>query len=251
MKVLCIQAPRLQASEALAYIEKILNKFNGQEFQLVAFPEKWVTNALPENDSTLREIIGYFQDFSGRRGCSVVPGSFSIERDGNLYNSSPFIHNGEVQGFQDKISLFKIENGRYAKGKGVRIFDMGNLKVAIAVCYDLDFPYFAKMAVANGASLIVNPSLITAEFREMWHIYVKGRSLETRLPVVSINSISEPFHGGSIVTRMKPSNGGIFLEQEFLGNHEAKIVKTNPEDMGEYIAARHSEDPGSYSLNSR
>ncbi len=251
MKVLCVQAPRLQANEAMPYLRKVLGRFSEHEFQLVAFPEKWVTNALPETDSTLQEILDYFQDFSSLHGCTVVPGSFSMERNGELYNSSPFIHGGKLKGFQDKISLFKLENGRYARGNDVKIFSAGNMKVAVAVCYDLDFPYFAKMAVANGASLIVNPSLITAEFMEMWHIYVKGRSLETRLPVVSVNSISEPFLGGSIITRMKPRNGGIFLEWEIIGKHEAQIVETNPEEMSEFITARQAEDPGSYKLNSR
>ena len=97
------------------------------------------------------------------------------------------------------------------------------------------------MVAGDGGSLIVNPSLITSEFKEVWHIYVKGRSLETRLPVISINSLSNPFLGGSIVTRMRPRNGGIFLEEELLGTNEARIVETNPEDMREYIDSRQAK----------
>lgn len=232
-------------------MEGILDKFSGSAFHIVVLPEKWITTAMPEDDPALQQILLSFQRLSVKKSCIVIPGSFSIEREGRLYNASPFIQGGTVLGFQDKISLFRDENGKYAKGNEIRLFSAGSLKVSIAVCYDLDFPYFAKMAAGNGASLIVNPSLISAEFKEMWHIYVKGRSLETRLPVISVNSSSDPFLGGSIITRMRPQNGGIFLEQELLGKEEARIVETNPEDMRGYIEARHAEDPGSYGLNSR
>lgn len=241
----------MPGDEALSYLEKTINRISGHEFQMVVLPEKWITSPMPENDPVFQEIMGFFQELSEKNRCSIVPGSFSIERNGGLYNSSPFIHEGKILGFQDKISLFKGENGKYSNGNEIRIFNAGGLKVSIAVCYDLDFPYFAKVAAANGASLIVNPSLISSEFRDMWHIYVKGRSLETRLSVVSINSLSDPFLGGSIVTRMKPGNGGVFLEQELLGSEEARIVETNPEEMRNFIEARQAEDPGFYGLNSR
>ena len=251
MKVLAIQAPRMQADDAILYLEKTFKKFDEQDFQLAVLPEKWITTAMGENDPLLNHILDFFCDFSRKKNCTVIPGSFSIERSGRLYNSSPFIHNGGLHGFQDKISLFKAENGRYTRGKEIRVFDAEQIKVSIAVCYDLDFPYYAKMAIKNGAALIVNPSLIDSEFKDMWHIYVKGRSLETRLPVISVNSISDPFRGGSIITRMRPENGGIFLESELLGNAETTVAETNPELMGKYIESRDAEDPGSYALDSR
>ena len=251
MKVLCIQAPRMHSGEAEAFLDRILKKYDRDEFQMLVLPEKWITNNLEEKDPVFQALLNTFEEISEKYSCDVIPGSFSLARNGHLYNSSPFIHRGKILGFQDKISLFKGENGNYSKGDQIKIFDAGSLKISIAVCYDLDFPYFAKMVAGNGGNLIVNPSLITSESKDMWHSYVKGRSLETRLPVISINSSSDPFLGGSIVTRMRPRNGGIFLEEELLGATESRIVETNPEDMREYIDSRHAEDPGTYSLNIR
>ena len=241
----------MHSGEAEAYLDRIMKKYDKDEFQMLVLPEKWITNNLEENDPVFQALLNTFEEISEKYSCDVVPGSFSIARSGKLYNSSPFIHRGKVLGFQDKISLFKGENGNYSKGDKIKLFDAGSLKISIAVCYDLDFPYFAKMVAGNRGNLIVNPSLITSEFKDMWHIYVKGRSLETRLPVISINSSSDPFLGGSIITRMRPRNGGIFLEGELLGATESRIVETNPEDMREYIDSRHAEDPGTYGLNQR
>ncbi len=251
MKVLAVQAPRISADDALSYVKNILNRFEQKDFQLVVLPEKWITTTMSENHQVLKEILDFFREYSKENDCSVVPGSFSILRKDGLFNSSPFIHKGEILGFQDKISLFRVENGKYSRGNEIRVFSAGNIKVSIAVCYDLDFPYYAKMAVKNGASLVVNPSLISSEFKDMWHIYVKGRSLETRLPVISVNSISDPFQGGSIITRMRPQSGGVFLEEELLGSDEVRIVETNPEQMWKYIESRQDEDPGSYDLATR
>ena len=251
MKVLCIQAPRIPAGDAETYLKGVLKKYAEDEFQMIVLPEKWITNSLEEKDPVFQALINAFREASDKYSCDVIPGSFSLERNGKLYNSSPFIHGGKVIGYQDKISLFKGEIGKYSSGDRIRLFNSCSLKISIAVCYDLDFPYFAKMVAGDGGSLIVNPSLITSEFKEMWHIYVKGRSLETRLPVISINSLSDPFLGGSIVTRMRPRNGGIFLEEELLGTNESRIVETNPEDMREYIDSRQAEDPGIYNLKKR
>lgn len=251
MKILCIQAPRMHSGDAEAYLDRVLKNYDKDEFQMMVLPEKWITNNLEEKDPVYEALLNTLKEISEKYNCDLVPGSFSLARNGKLYNSSPFIHWGKVLGYQDKISLFKGENEHYSKGDVIRLFDSGSLKISIAVCYDLDFPYFAKIVAGNGGNLIVNPSLITSEFKDMWHIYVKGRSLETRLPVISINSSSDPFLGGSIVTRMRPRNGGIFLEEELLGTTESRIVETNPEDLREYIDSRHAEDPGTYNLNKR
>lgn len=76
----------------------------------------------------------------------------------------------------------------------VHIFKTHFERIATPVCYDLDFPYFRKIASLDGASIIINPSLIRNTLHGMWQLYVAARSLENRLNVASTNSISNPFN---------------------------------------------------------
>lgn len=248
MRVLCVQTKRIQSESAVDYVEKLGQDIDALDFDLMVLPEKWLASSITTDDKVWKELISIFQDISLKHEAAVAPGSFSMIRGGNMYNSAPVITSGKLQGFQDKISLYKIENGRYSRGNEIKTFEFRDMRFSVPVCYDLDFPYFSKIAVKKGADFLVNPSLIVSEFADMWHIYVRGRSLENRLPVISVNSASEPFMGKSIVTRMRPEIGGILLETTVMDNGHFEIIETNSNELRGHVKSRISEDPGEYNL---
>lgn len=246
MKVLCVQTPRMPYGSAFSYLEDLKSEIRDMEFDFMILPEKWLTTEIEQNGEEWNQLMSFFLSVSREHSATIVPGSFSVLREGSLFNTAPVISGGKIQGSQDKIALFQNEKNRYTKGDGIMLFQAGDLPFSVAVCYDLDFPYFAKMAIEMGAQFIVNPSLIEAEFKEMWHIYVKGRSLENRLVVMSVNSSSEPFRGGSIVTSMRPFKKGVFIETASMDTEHYRLFTTNPEDMSEHIDSRKEEDDGTY-----
>lgn len=248
MKVLCVQTPRMPLEKSATYLVELSEEVSNLEFDLMVLPEKWVNSSTSVESEQWMEILANFITLSTDHNAAIVPGSFSFAREDGLYNSAPVIIEGRLAGFQDKISLYKNENGKYRSGSDINVFELNGMKFSVPVCYDLDFPYFAKIAVDKGANFLVNPSLISSEFKEMWHIYVRGRSLENRLPVISVNSLSEPFNGGSIVTRMHPKNGGIILESVVMGEEHHRIIETNSGELEEYVKARRLEDFGIYSF---
>lgn len=249
MKVLCVQAERIVSGNAYDYVEQLKHDVEGYTFDMMVLPEKWISSEFQRDSELLSELLSQFRDISERHSSVVIPGSYSIWRDDSLYNSAPVIDNGKILGFQDKISLFLKENGRYTRGKEINTFRAGGVTIAVPVCYDLDFPYYAKLSVDRGAEMLINPSLIASDFREMWYIYVRGRSLENRLPVVSVNSSSSPFNGGSVVTGMHPRNGGIILENSSMGRESMKLFETDVEGLREFVRSRRAEDPGMYGLS--
>ncbi len=246
MKVLCVQSPRTDVENAGFYVSELFEETGGLDFDLMVLPEKWVSTTVSQDEGDWKSLLESFAAYSREHRAIVVPGSFSVLRDGKLYNSAPVFINGRLEGFQDKIALFRMENDSYARGRSISVFGDESLKFAVPVCYDLDFPYFAKIAVEKGADFLVNPALIASEFAEMWYIYVKGRSLENRLPVISVNSLSDPFLGGSVVTRMRPQKGAIFLETENLGRDHFRIVETNSTELRDFARSRINEDFGQY-----
>lgn len=248
MKVLCVQSKRMAEEVSGSYINGLKNDVSKLDFDLMVLPEKWITSEFDEHSEKLADVISTFENISEEHSCIVAPGSFSIRRGGFLYNSAPVISDGRLLGYQDKIALFKNENGKYDRGNEIKAFKTGRITLSVAVCYDLDFPFYAKVAIEKGSELLINPSLISREFKEMWYVYVKGRSLENRLPVVSVNSSSEMFGGGTVVTSMKPHNGGILLGTRFLGTEHFAVMESNVEEVGPFIRSRKEEDFGSYSF---
>ncbi len=249
MRIASVQAPRCGKASAVGYIESLAHELEIIEPDLVVLPEKWVTDHFDQDSYELQNILDTFRDMSASSGYSIVPGSFSIVRNNKLYNSSPFIRAGQLQGFQDKISPYRNERSLYEPGENINVFDAGSIRISIAVCYDLDFPYYAKVAVARGARMLVNPSLIVKEFHDMWYIYVRGRSLENRIPIVSVNSLSDPFNGGSLVTWMNYTDAGVILKDSGPSRSHITMAEIDEGSVEGPLLSRFNEDPGEYRIS--
>ncbi|MEM0158699.1 MAG: carbon-nitrogen hydrolase family protein [Thermoplasmataceae archaeon] len=247
ISVLAVQAPRMRIKDAAAYFQSAIQRTGGKEFDFILFPEKWVLDELSERSSEFQELLNIFCKYSDAYGCVVLPGSFSLLDGGKLFNTAPVIYRGSVLGFQEKISLFRSEVGKYTPGKEVRVFE-GNVKFSIAVCYDIDFPYYSRIAAQKGADVILNPSLIQAKFHEMWHLYVLARSLENRIPIVSVNSLSEPFGGNSVSTILVDNGDGVMIHADRAERMEIAVFRIDVGNMRELRRKRLMEDPGTYGL---
>ena len=249
--IAAVQAPRMSIDEAYEYVSgKLEESLKGTEYDVLLMPEKWINGNIEEAAEGIGRIIRHFTELSRDTGSVIVPGSFSVYRNGKLFNSAPVIFNGKILGWQDKIALFREEKKYYTQGKEIRVFDAAGLKIGVAVCYDADFPYFTKVAVSKGAEIMLNPSLIVKKFHDMWYIYIKSRSLENRVPYVSVNSISDPFYGSSIITRPEPYDFGVKLYYETFSDETVIKSRVNISTLRDLISTRFQEDPGSYSLNS-
>ena len=250
VNVAAVQSPRMSMEQALEYVTgELAEILENQKYDILLLPEKWINGNIEQATEDIGKIVGHFADLSRKTGSVIVPGSFSIYRDDKLYNSSPVIFGGEILGWQDKITLFREEKKYYTSGKEIGVFNAGGLKLGVAVCYDADFPYFTKVAVSRGAEIMLNPSLIVNKFHDMWYIYIKSRSLENRIPFVSVNSISDPFNGSSIITKPEPYDFGVKLRSEIFGKEPLISSRIELGPLRELITRRFDEDPGSYSLN--
>jgi|YelNatPaOPRAMG01_1025707.scaffolds.fasta_scaffold00185_11 omega-amidase len=234
--------------ESLDLIRHRISPFIAKEKpDFIVLPEKWIMQRYDEDSDRLKEIMDIFCEISSKHDCTIVPGSLGIYRKGKLYNSAPVISEGKLRGWSDKISLYRIEKNEFSSGEEIEVFNGSGIPFSVAVCYDLDFPYYTKVAIRKGARLLINPSLIHERFHDMWHIYVTGRSLESRIPVVSVNSSSPPLNGRSIGTILEEEEGGVMIRtvraSRSILSYTVDMDKTVP-----MIEKRMNEDPGIYSI---
>lgn len=249
-KVIGVQAPRMPLDEAQQYLTgEFADSLRGKQYDILLMPEKWINGNIEQAAKGIWDILEYFTDLSLNSGAIIVPGSFSVYRSGKLFNSSPVIYDGKIIGWQDKIALFREEKKYYSPGRDINVFDAKGLKIGVAVCYDADFPYFTKVAVSKGVEIMLNPSLIVEKFHDMWYIYIKSRSLENRVPYVSVNSISDPFNGASIITKPEPYDFGVKLKYEKFGKESIIESTIDVSSIRDLILKRFDEDPGLYGLD--
>ncbi|WP_063674306.1 carbon-nitrogen hydrolase family protein [Dyella thiooxydans] len=144
--------------------------------------------------SSLRAVDDLYADwralFAGlarRHGMHVVAGSF-LRRQGEAFRNRAllFTPDGRV-GAQDKLRLtgYEKQAGCIVPGDALKVFDTEFGRVGINICYDVEFPLFARAQAEAGAALLLVPSCTDTE-AGAWRVRIgcQARALESQLPVV-------------------------------------------------------------------
>jgi predicted amidohydrolase len=105
------------------------------------------------------EVLG---DLAKKYNVHIVGGTTPVEDEatGLIHNRSHFLSPSGALGTQDKLHMTRFEKEEWivSSGKRLKIFDTDFGKVAIAICYDVEFPEIARTAARAGASILIVPS---------------------------------------------------------------------------------------------
>jgi predicted amidohydrolase len=74
-----------------------------------------------------------------------------------VYNSQMVADTGEYLGLQRKINLSGDEYCHFGAGERVQVFDIGDIRFGITICYDNLFPELALFHSLNNVDLILAP----------------------------------------------------------------------------------------------
>jgi predicted amidohydrolase len=111
------------------------------------------------NDYTPR-YIELFRELAAEWNMFVIGGSHPTLRDGQVYNTAYLFTPGGEVFEQDKIHRTRWEREKWdtAPGSQLRLFDTPFGKIAILVCYDIEFPELARVVCEAGADILFVPS---------------------------------------------------------------------------------------------
>ncbi len=151
--------------------EFIVDVGSDYKSDFVVFPELFTTQLLALVDSSrpalaARKLAEYtpqyldlFGDMAIRYNVNIIGGSqFAVEGD-DLFNISYlFRRDGTIQK-QYKIQVTPNEQRWWgvSPGNRVEVFDTDRGKIAILICYDVEFPELARVAAARGAKILFVP----------------------------------------------------------------------------------------------
>lgn len=128
--------------------------------QLLSFlKEKNPAKAIRELSDFTPAYIELFTMLAVKYNINIIGGShFCIEND-TLYNISFLFRRDGTHGKQYKIHITPYEAKWWGVkgGNKVEVFDTDKGRVAILICYDIEFPELSRIAVSKGAKIIFVP----------------------------------------------------------------------------------------------
>ncbi len=105
------------------------------------------------------QYLSLFTDLAIKYNINIIGGSHFVMEEGSLYNISfLFKRNGEI-GKQYKLHITPNERKWWGvvPGNKVEVFDTDCGKIAIQICYDVEFPELSRIAVEKGAEILFVP----------------------------------------------------------------------------------------------
>jgi len=171
---------------AMQYLLRPINRFedfatqveffvrSAREYRshFVVFPEYFTMQLLsylrePSGAKAVRRLAqlapeyeGLFRRLAMESGIYIIAGTHPVIQEGQLFNAAHlFTPNGSVFR-QKKVHLTETEKNSYqmSRGHGFYVYHTDFGKIAILVCYDVEFPEAARVLAASGAQILFVPS---------------------------------------------------------------------------------------------
>ena len=188
--------------------------------QLIVFPEMSVDPFFPQYRAQKRffdwggpvpgPLTGHFQKQAESLGLATVINVFERAAPGRYYDCSPvFDTAGAYLGKQRMTHILEgpgyNERYYYWQGNsGYPVFDVGPLRIGVAICYDRHFPEVMRALALGGAEVIVVPTAtasMEAEYRAVWEVEMQAAAIANGLFVAVANRAGVDdtltFFGGS------------------------------------------------------
>lgn len=173
---------------AIDVLEEAATDAKEQGAQVIVFPELFLGGYLLQNAASRAatpDQIQRISDVSARLDVCVVFGYF--ER--GLYNSAMVIDAGTIVAKYRKAHLFgAAEKRAFVAGDALSsVFEVRGVKMALMICYDVEFPEAVRCLALQGAQLVLVPTANMAPYDAVNDLIVPVRALENHCFVCYCN----------------------------------------------------------------
>jgi predicted amidohydrolase len=161
--------------------------------QLLSFiGRRDVRESVRRLDRYTPRYIELMQSIVREHGFYLIAGSHPTLRGEALYNTSYlFAPNGDYH-TQDKIHRTRWEKEKWdtTAGDGLAVFDTAFGKIAVLICYDIEFPELARAVCEAGAEILFVPSC-TDDRQGFWRVRYccHARAIENQVYVALTGTV--------------------------------------------------------------
>lgn len=180
-----------------------------QNAQLLLFPEYFsmelasfdepvyrsLDKQLEAMQTLLEPFLDLYRKLAIKHQVYMQAGTFPVKVDSGKFRNRAYLFNPDGSfDFQEELMMTRFENEqwRIEAGDTIKISDTKIGKMAIAVCYDSEFPHYARQMAEQGALIILVPSC--TDTRAGYYrvkIGCQARALENQCYVVQYPLVGE------------------------------------------------------------
>lgn len=147
-----------------------------------------LSKQLAAMQTLLDDYVSLFVALAVQYQCYIQAGTFPVRLESGEYRNRAyfFMPDGRVD-YQDKLIMTRFENEQWIikSGTEIKTFDTEYGKIGINICYDSEFPLFARKQVEAGCVLILVPTCTdTVAGYHRVKIGCQARALENQCYVV-------------------------------------------------------------------
>lgn len=159
-----------------AQVQGLVETAADYDVKLLVFPEYFTIQLMTLEDPGVPEpekvrhlakrmpgVIELMSGLARENGMYIVAGSLPMRDDGDedrIFNDSYLFNPEGRYGVQGKLHVtrWEREDWKVSQRSGVKIFETALGRIAIAICYDVEFPEIAREAARRGCNILVVPS---------------------------------------------------------------------------------------------
>jgi predicted amidohydrolase/predicted N-acetyltransferase YhbS len=228
--------------------------------QLLSFiEEKRPELAIRELSTYTDQYLNLFTELAVKSNVNIIGGSHIVEEDNRLYNISfLFRRDGTIEK-QYKIHITPNERRWWGieAGEKIHVFDTDCGKIAIQICYDIEFPEMARIAMEKGARIIFSP--FCTEDRQGYlrvRYCAQARAVENQIYTVIAGTVGNLPHVQNMDIQYAQS--GIFTPSDFSFPRDGIADECNPnvetvivQDVDLEVLKRHRRSGSVFQLRDR
>lgn len=203
MKLCIIQTTPVSGDNSLASnlqsLAKAADQAAAEQADILITPEMFLTGynigahavraAAQKSDGCMLQQVA---TLASTYKIAIVVGFPELATDGAVYNSVAFIDSsGETLCVYRKTHLFgEVDRAQFSAGAILNApFTYNGWKIALAICYDIEFPEVARFYAQSGAELILTPTANMAPFFSVASNMVPVRAQENAIYVAYANYV--------------------------------------------------------------
>lgn len=165
----------------------------GPKADLVVCPELFQSDyraghRLPVLAEAASNFAAGVADIAAAHDCAIAYG-YPEGEEGRLYNSARVIaSNGQVLANHRKLRLpGEYENAWFTCGDQLTEFTLRGWRVAVLICYDIEFPELMRACTRRGAHLVIAPTALSENWSVVSEKIVPTRAFENGVFVAYAN----------------------------------------------------------------
>jgi predicted amidohydrolase len=238
----------------LLRLQDVLGRASERGADVLVVPEMFTTGydiprrdthrlAEPSGGPTARRVA----ELTVRTGVAVAYGYPERDADGTVYNAAQLIADGRTVLRHRKMHLFAdLDRTRFAPGdQPPAVADLRGCRVALLICYDVEFPEAVRAAALRGAQVVLVPTANMAGYEIVSRTLVPARAYENGVQIAYANYCGsegdQDYAGLSVIS----GPGGAVDALPAAGEDLLVVELRDVEGVPSYLADRRADLFGS------